>query len=452
MPELKLNINDPTDSARPYLKQAQYLGINVCGPKKSRSHLVGGRGCSKTTSGIIKLIRAATEWMPGLPGLWTEPTHRLCHDTFFTEWKKIVPRDFYTINLSDMIVHCATGTDIYVRSRNVDNPQKEVAKGPNYAWGFCDEMAYKFDKQKWIDIDASIRLNTPYLFHDTLSTPKLNEYKDLVESDGHNYIHATSYDNPYLPDGWAEDMAAQMGQDYMEQEILGRWVALSGRIWKQWSNDPWPNGNIHDHEHDYDKPYLLAFDPGVASSAWLIIQQVQPYDEQGRLLWRHDPVWVVTAELMPKRDGSVDTILSEIKQHYGAPMRVVVGADVGTRASTDAKTPKWFITRHFGSIPIKPVTGWIADKEIQQIQLSYGILDTRGRRRFCVSKNLIQHYPETKRGILQVMEQDTWAAKDKDKDAMPKEGRLEHARDAAAYAGVGVMFPPKYGLYQQAAA
>lgn len=450
MPSLELNVCDPTNSELLYFKQAKYLGINVEGPKKSRSHWVGGRGSAKTTTGILKAVRAATEWMPGLPGIWTEPTHNLCHDVFFQQWKEIVPSSFYTINYSKMIVHCSTGTDIYVRSRNVDNPRKEVAKGPNYAWGIDDEAAYKFDKKKYLDIDASIRVNTPYLFHDTLSTPKLNEYKDLVESPGHNLIEATSYDNPFLPEGWAEDMAAQMGPEYMEQEILGRWVALSGRIWKHWSNDPWPAGNIHHHVHAYEQPYFLFFDIGVASSAWWIVQAVEPIDEHDKRLWGVDPVWVVTAEYTPSRDGSVDSVLRQIKEEYGTPVKVAAGADVNTRASTDARTAQWYIKRHFGAVPVVPVSGWMSDKEVQQTQLSYGILDTKGRRRLCASKHLKQHNPNAKRGILEMMEQDTWATSGP--SAMPKEGRLEHVRDTALYGAVAVMFPPRFGLYAAQAA
>jgi hypothetical protein len=455
VPSLKLNgIVDPTDPDTPFLKQCEYLGISRKGQGTSRSHWVGGRGSAKTTTGILLALRAVTEWMPGLPGCWTEPTYRLCHDVFLAEWRRIVPSDFYKLNKADMTIHCATGSTIYIRSRNVDNSNREVIKGVNLAWGIDDEQAYKHDEQKYMDIDAAIRVNTPYRFHDTLTTPKLGPYKDLVESQGHNLVHATSYDNPHLPQDWAKDMAAQMGPEYMEQEILGRWVALSGRIWKHWSNKPWPEGNIHHHEHAYEEPYFLFFDIGVASSAWLIVQAVEPIDKHGRRLWGVDPVWVVTAEYMPKRDGSVDAILRQIKEEYGTPIRVVAGADLTTRSSTDARTANWYVTRHFGQIPVTPVTGWLADKEVQQSQLSYGILDTKGRRRICASKNLRQHHPETKRGILEMMEQDTWADSEKKKSsvALPKEGRLEHVRDALMYGTVAAMIKPRFGLYAAQAA
>jgi hypothetical protein len=370
---------------------------------------------------------------------------------FLAEWQRIVPRDFYALNKADMTIHCVNGSTIYVRSRNVDNSSREVIKGINLAWCIDDEAAYKFDEQKYFDTDAAIRISTPYRFHDTLSTPKLGPYRDLVESEGHNFVHATSYDNPHLPPGWAENMAAQMGQDYMEQEILGLWVALSGRLWDTWKNAPWPDGNVHYHEHDFERPYFLFFDPGVATSAWHIVQPVDPVDEYGRRLWGSEfPVWVVTAEFMPKRDGSVDRVLSEINEQYGAPIKVSTGFDVNTRASTDAKKPSFFITKHFGQVLVVPVTGWREDKEIQYNQLRYGILDTKGRRRLCVSKNLRQHYPETKRGILQMVEQDTVA--EKGAHFMPKEGRLEHCRDSLLYGGITTMFPPRHGLYQAQAA
>jgi hypothetical protein len=339
----------------------------------------------------------------------------------------------------------------------VDNSSREVIKGINLAWAIDDEAAYKFDEQKYLDIDAAIRVDTPYRFHDTLSTPKLGPYKDLVESPGHNLVHTTSFENPHLPPDWAENMAAQMGQEYMEQEILGRWVALSGRIWKHWSNEDWPAGNIHRHKHNHREPYFLFFDLGVASSAWLIIQAVEPI-HKGRTLWNHDPVWVVTAEYMPRRDGSVDSILRQIKQDFGQPARVVAGADLTTRSSTDAKTANWFVIRHFGQVPTTPVKGaLLGDKEIQHAQLSYGIKDTRDRRRFCASSNIIRPLEgkkrsKDKRGIIELMEQDQWPEKVTGMTFLPKEHRLEHVRDAAMYGAVACMFPPKIGHYEAQAA
>lgn len=458
MPTVALNgIFDPTDPRKPFPKQIEYLAIDRKGPDTSRSHWVGGRGSAKTTTGILLALRAVTKWMPGLPGCWTEPTYRLCHDVFIAEWQRIVPRDFYTLNKADMTIHCANGSTIYVRSRNVDNSSREVIKGVNLAWDIDDEAAYKFDEQKYLDIDAAIRVQTQYRFHDTLSTPKLGPYKMLVERNGHNMVHTTSFQNPHLPPDWAKRMAEEMSPEYMEQEILGHWVPLTGRIWKRWSNEEWPNGNIHHHVHNHNEPYFLFFDLGVASSAWLIVQAKQPI-HNGRLLWDHDPVWVVTAEYMPKRDGSVDSVLRQIKQDFGQPARVVAGADLATRSSTDAKTANWFVIRHFGAVPTTPVKGGLmADKEVQHAQLSYGIKDTRDRRRFCASRKIIRplesdNRGRDKRGIIELMEQDQWPEKVTGMTFLPKEHRLEHVRDAAMYGAVACMFPPKIGFYKAQAA
>lgn len=38
---------------------------------------------------------------------------------------------------------------------------------------------------------------------------------------------ATSYDNPFLPDGYLETLAAQYGKDFFKQEVLAEWVNLT---------------------------------------------------------------------------------------------------------------------------------------------------------------------------------------------------------------------------------
>lgn len=458
MPTIKLNCCDPTNPVKPYVKQAEFLFLNRRGPHTSRNHWVGGRGSAKTTTGVLLAFSAAFKWMPGLDGVWTEPTYRLCNDIFLAEWQRIVPRELYKINKSEMMIECASGSHIFIRSRNVDNISREVVKGLNLGWGIEDEEAYKYDKQKYWDVDAAIRIDTPYRFHDTLTTPKLNEYYNLIHDDngnireGHRLVTATSYDNPYLPTGWAHDLAGQMDERYMEQEVLGRWISLRGRIWNSWSEAEWPDGNIHPHEHNYDNPYWLFFDLGVASSAWVVVQNVRPL-HNGVIhpnYAAHDSVWVATAELTPSREegGHIDRILPIIKQEYGIPVQVVCGHDLNTRSSIDASTARSIVNNHFGAIPIRIIGesgSWLSDKENQGRQLAYGILDTKGRRRFCVSQKFKRFHPKTKRGIMELMLQDTWPSLADQRlgiNVYPKENKLEHVRDALFYGSVATMFPP----------
>ncbi len=448
---MQLNCIHPADPFRPYPKQLEYLSIDRSGLDKTRDHMIGGRGSAKTTSGILLLLKSCLEWNVGLAHIWTEPTYRLCIDVFLREFRKMVPVELYTLNKADMQIIFVNGSTVDIRSRNVDNPYKEINKGPNYAAAIEDEIAYKFDRQKYWDLDAAVRDSAAsHLFHSCLTTPKMNEYYDLVHDDegGQIQINVTSYDNPHLPPSFAEDLENKMGRRQAAQEVLGQWTPLSGLLWHEWSNDDWPAGNRHYHEHDHQRPFCLFFDLGAATSAFMVVQTVQPIDPTtGRELWQHDPVWVVTAEYTPKREGAADLLFNRIKQDYGTPIQVVGGADVSTRDTASGRDTAFFIRRHFGgSVPIRAISYMDATKEQQYNQLTYGICNGKGQRRFCVSKNLKRHDPESKRGILEMVKLDSFPDDKRpysDMWSRLKEGRLEHIRDAAMYGAI-YMFPPMY--------
>ena len=457
----ELNLVSPYDKHKPHYKQQEYLEIDRSQPGTTRSHYTGGRGSAKTSAGLLLAIQAAYVLMPGHPGMWTEPTGGLCHDVFIREWRKVVPSELYKLNLSKMTITCLhTGrngrpdTIIDIRSRNADNPSREIQKGPNYAWIIEDEMAVKCDRraiEKYEDLDATIRANTPHSFHDTLSTPKMNEYYGLAHRPGHHLVEGTSYDNPHNPDSYADDLASQMNRARMEQEILGKWVALSGLIYPEWSTKFWPHGNVLQHAaHDHDDGYFLFLDLGVATSAWLLAQQKVEDGQQ---------IWVATAEYCPEGKGDTDRMCRQIKADYGNPVRVVCGHDVSTRSTTTADKPIHYIRKHFGgSVPVTPVSGWIADKEIQHSQVSYLIHDTQGRRQFCIAEHFRSHGSTdvrngVGRGLREVTTQYAWDKDDKKRMVtfFPKPHRLEHMNDAWAYGTVGCMAPPNY-RYQMATA
>lgn len=375
--------------------------------------------------------------MPGLPGFWSEPTYPDCHKVFIREWKRLVPGELYTINESRMTVNCINGTVIDILSRNADNKNKDIGRGPNYAWGINDEMAYKCDdrmKEKWEDLDNAIRLDTPYLFHDTTSTPKKNTYQHIVERDGHKLITATSWDNPFLPPGYAEQRMADMDKQRAQQELYGLFVALEGLIWDTWSDEMWPNGNISHLGYNKDFPYYLFFDIGSASSAWVLAHQTEHY-------------WVAFAEYTPKRDGSIDGVLRRINEDYGMPCRIVVGHDVNTRDSGSGKSGMFFIRNQWGGgVPVTVVQPGTdrGDKEIQYYRMRFLICDTENRRRFTISRDFKSYDAESRRGVRELMAQDEWPdEKGRQGELLPKEGKLEHVRDALLYGAAGCMAPPR---------
>jgi hypothetical protein len=362
----------------------------------------------------------------------------------------------YSVKRSEMTITLVNGSRLLMRSRHVDNPSRgrDVARGLDVSFVIDDEAAEGFDLQAYTNISACCRRASKHRFYACCTTPRLNEYHDLATSSGHQVIYSSSRDNPHLPDGWVDELASQMSQKQAEREIDGRWVDLEGLVWDAWSMEKWPNGNIHPCRFDRSKPWYLFLDLGVGNGAYIVVQRHKA-ELYGNEIFRGN-VWVAVAQVTPVHDGSASRAFQILYQNFGNPVHVVAGADVHTRANTDAKTVAYFAEQIFGAVPITPITGWLADKQIQYDRMSYLISSVTGERRFCASEHLVTLGCDERhmRGVLELMKQDTWpenAGKVRGV-FLSKEGRLEHIRDALLYGAVGLMHPPNFGKTGQLAA
>jgi len=462
---LQLNCISPWDPDKPHYKQQEFLSLPWGDGKMKRVHAISGRGGAKTT-GTVLLIMDVCSKDPGTEGLVTAPTNNAMKKGFLRAWYRIVPKSLYRHHISDGRIDLINGSSFWLGSRFVDNPTrgKEEFRGPDLDWWIDDEASLGFDPEFHTNTCAAIRKGGRFRFYAATTTPRLGEYYDFVHSPGQTVIYSTSRDNPHLPDDYVDDLYAHMSSQQAQREIEGKWVALEGLVWRDWDNGLvggevkrfWPDSNVHRHVYNPDKPYYLFLDLGVGNGAFVVVQRLDALSggNSGSPIFPGS-VWVAVAELMPHRDGSADRALGIIDAHFGRPAKVVCGADIDTRASTDAKTARYFVTKRWGgSLPIQPVSGTWADKQIQQGQLEFLIRQAGGNRRFCVSRDLIQLDKNSKRGINELMAQDTWpdSAGKVRKMFMKKEGRLEHVRDALLYGAVAQMAPPSYNKTNRVAA
>lgn len=445
----ELNCYDPTDSQRPHVKQAAFISsiLGHTGDDILKIHGVAGRGGAKTVTTVLTAFAAALD-DPGSVGLVTAPTYDALGAIWVSAWEEIVPRELYTYADGGKLGRRITlfnGTNILLRSRHINNPRRgrDATRGININWWLDDESAIGFDKEFYTNTLACIRRVGKRRFAACITTPVLGPYYDLVHSDGHLCHHWTSADNPHLPSNWVNEISQQMSQRQLEREILGQWVALEGLVWRSWSDEDWPNGNVY-RQNISSRGYYLFLDLGVGNGAYVIVKCIP-----GVSVGRNSPLdnlWVATAELMPVHDGSASRALALIKRQFGVPQMIVSGADMTTRSSADAKTPLYFARSIFGGVPVKSISGWQADKQIQYDMLDYLIRSHDGVRRFCVHSNFVSLEQEAKRGVKELVKQDSWpdnAGKVRGV-FFQKEGRLEHVRDALLYGAVGVMSPPMH--------
>lgn len=434
-----------------YPKQYDFLNLDRSGKHVYCDDFVGGRGCAKTTSAVLLIFDLAFIKNPGIPGLVTEPTFRHLYDVFLRSWEEIVPRILWKINQSLMRIELINGGTIDLRSRSVDSKRREVAKGPNYGWAIDDEAAYGFRAKQYQDIHASIRHpDSKVKVHATFTTPKCNDYRALVQSEGHRIIRATSFDNPFLPDTFAADIERQMSPEYARQEIYGEFISQTGRIWKDWSDEAWPKGNIYEYQHDGTKPWELWCDLGIRSS-WLAVQRITAPGLPGPLL-------CVTHEWQPNNEGAAQTIQRISRDMGRIPGKVICGADINTRSVASAERPMFYFRQAWGDgFQIHPITGTFADKGLQHMAASSAILNSAGQRRLVAARHLNSHDADHGRGFVETMRVDQWGENPRIGEFMPKTKNqtelpdTEDTRDAMLY---GVIFnnPPQMGkmLYQVA--
>lgn len=106
-------------------------------------------------------------------------------------------------------------------------------RGPNYAWGWADEVEYVTDRAIWRAFKGAVRDGaTPQLF--VTSTPKGRRlvWDEWVvgKTAQHALYKATTFDNPFID---AADYVAGLGYEgvFYEQEITADFVSFEGLVY-----------------------------------------------------------------------------------------------------------------------------------------------------------------------------------------------------------------------------
>jgi len=450
-----------------HIPQCKYLEVDRSAVKgTSMTHYVGGRGCAKTTTGIIWMLRTVLHNMPGVRGFWSEPRGADFERIFIPELRKICPEEdgFWSLVTKQggaRQLRFSNGTVVDLVSRNVDNAQKKVGIGPNYGWGFSDEAAERFDMQKHLDMMAAIRVEgLPYRFFDTLSTPQRNGYYDWVHNDSAVIIHSTSYENPHVSQDSIKTVASMMDENYLAQEIGGQFINLTGAIWHNFEEKPWPEGNIAEHiAWDPTQPFYIAMDLGSASWSVQVIQYHEPIDPKSGRRMFDGRLAVVVGEMLPN-NMNLDEVMPVIQEQYcsgvyKSPLKVITGHDGNTRGATGMSANQMFAQWGWNNTM---VTHPFDSKQLQQVNLSSMLLNNAGHRRLAVAagKNSKGQYELKKRhfqrnksrGILNMFRNDTFPdvrsddvfIKDKGKGATGA-NNMEDDRDCILYAMVDLHKP-----------
>jgi hypothetical protein len=420
-----------------------------------KADLICGRGFGKSLLCIIIAVYCLS--IDGNQcGLFLEPDTKRVEKVFLAKWRKHVPRYLYEINYSKQRITWCNGSVLYWDHRDIYGSleaRRDRDRGPDYTWIISDEEAIKCDIQQYSNTLAACREKGPVRFYLTATTPKIGEYRTLTSMEDHRVFVGTSHDNPHLPSDFIPTLMASMSRDQIRREIYAEFVALEGRIWKEWDSEhAWPKGNIHHGLAQFDpsKPWWLFCDLGSATAAYVVVQNF-PAERFGQRMFDGN-VWVAVADLCPYHDANAVRAFNRLKAEYGSPVAVTGGNDINTRSGVDGKTISYHAQKVWPNCRVIPVDESYADKTIQFDRLSFMICSGDGNRRFCMAKNYREIEPEGRRGLKQMFEEDVWPdVPTSATEFLPKKAdiMIQHVRDALLMGTAAIMSPPKWGYQDE---
>lgn len=198
---------------------------------------VGGRGSGKTYAGSWKALARACRPNAGV-GVIAAPNFPMLE---FGAKRQFIARlreadiHFEQNRSTGVLTIPRTGAE--VRFATLDNESR--IRGPNYAWGWVDELDYLADTEIWQALKGAIRDGAqPQLF--ATSTPKGRRlmWREWVEgaTADHALYRASTLDNLYID---AKGYVDALGYDgrYYRQEIEAGFEGAEGLVYEAWSRE-----------------------------------------------------------------------------------------------------------------------------------------------------------------------------------------------------------------------
>ena len=447
---MELNFYDPYSEEYAHPAQQKYLEVVLnraelhketggkVGIQKVNFH--GGRGSGKTAIIVIDMALVALVYAPNFRTFWSELSYPDIDRILMPAMEDLIPSEYYEFKTSrngHRYIKWESGHITDLISRFQSNSKKRAALGGNVIGGWFDEAATGWDQKKVDDILNSIRQKeAPFYFLSMVSTPLPNGFEVWCNAPDAVTINASSWDNPHLSKHVLDQRAKDMSPDQVQQELKGLFVPIGGRIWKYYTPDIFPKGNlVLNYSFDKTIPWYLSVDLGGHQSA---AQVYQIYENRLLLVEEWTP-----------NNLSFEDLLGEIFKEYcdgdynkNKPQRVWIGHDVNTKNS---------ITGSSGAKLLNDI-GWswtypagpLSSKDLQR-QHSSNLLYSN---QFLVSVRQLdngkykvkQHHGDRKkRGILNVLENDVYPENTKEifnKDkGTAGVNALEDDRDCMLYAG-----------------
>ena len=188
---------------------------------------IGGRNSGKTFAGSLKAI--ATAGRGGLGCIAAPNFPMLEHGAKRQFLDRLTESgESFTQTRNGVVIPRWDAEVLFVTLES-----ESRVRGPNYAWGWADEVEYVADRSIWKAFKGAVRDGeAPQLF--VTSTPKGRQlvWDEWVvgKTTAHALYKATTRDNPFID---AEDYIAGLGYSgaFYEQEIDAEFVAFEGLVY-----------------------------------------------------------------------------------------------------------------------------------------------------------------------------------------------------------------------------
>lgn len=203
--------------------------------------IVAGYGAGKSQAAVLRTVKLALQYQ-GLPQAFVEPTFDLVRLIAWPRFDAILNQMgiAHELNKSESIMHLSNGSQIIFRS--ADNPERMV--GFEVADATIDELDTLKTEQAaevWQKMLGRIRAKKPDGKPNTLAAASTPEgFRFMYQTWGKNpkagyeLIRAPTSSNPYLPDGYIDQLRAIYTGPQLEAYLEGQFVNLtSGSVYAE---------------------------------------------------------------------------------------------------------------------------------------------------------------------------------------------------------------------------
>lgn len=196
---------------------------------------VGGRNSGKTFAGSVKALLCCME--PTL-GVIAAPNFPMLEHGARRQFLQRLDEAGLAYTKNDQkgtLFIPSTGAEVLFATLESESR----VRGPNFHWGWTDELDYLTSQAVWKALMGAIRAgDAPQLF--ATSTPKGRQliWREWVRdaTDRHRLYRATTYDNPFID---AEDYVSGLGYAgrFAEQEIRAEFVSFEGLVYPMFDRE-----------------------------------------------------------------------------------------------------------------------------------------------------------------------------------------------------------------------